>query len=64
MMRLHSGAGAVMSWEPDPSSRVMTPIATSLEPLKNKDWDNGKPGPTGPIRPLEHTCDHIFCPLP
>jgi hypothetical protein len=67
VMRVHPGAGTIMSWEPDCSPQVMTAITTSLEPSKNKGWDNGQPSPTWP---LEHICDwyclamHTFCLLP
>jgi hypothetical protein len=61
------GAGVIIL-----SSQVMIAITTSLKPLKNKDWDNGRPGPTRSILrqwavwpptcchllwPPEHTCD-------
>jgi hypothetical protein len=45
MMRLHPGAGIIMSWEPDCSPQVMTVIITSPEPSKNKDWDNDQQQP-------------------
>jgi hypothetical protein len=32
IMRLHSGAGVITSWEPDCSPQGMTVIKTSLEP--------------------------------
>jgi hypothetical protein len=57
-MRLHPGAGVVISWEPDCSPWVMTVITSSLEPfLKPRDWDNGQP---------EHICltMHPFVPCP
>jgi hypothetical protein len=38
------------TWLP---SQVMI-ITISLEPWKNKDWDNDQPDPTWP---LKHTCD-------
>jgi hypothetical protein len=46
MMRLHTGTGVIILWEPDCSSQVTTGITTSLESLK-KDRDNGYPGPIG-----------------
>jgi hypothetical protein len=59
-MRLHPGAGAIISWEPDRSPQVMTAVTSSLEPLwEPSDWDNGQP---------EHTCAWdclcYLCPLP
>jgi hypothetical protein len=47
---------------------VMTEITTSLEPLKNKDWDNGQPGLTSltikTIWDWDHLTMHTFCLLP
>jgi hypothetical protein len=61
MIRLHPGAGVIISWESDCSHQGMT-VITSPEPLREPlDCDNGQP---------EHTCDwdcltvHTFCPLP
>jgi hypothetical protein len=60
MMRLHPGAVAIISWEPDCSPAVMTASNIFSRPLwEPLDWDNGQP---------EHTCDWdclcIPCPLP
>jgi hypothetical protein len=33
MMRLHPGAGTVISWEQDDSHQVMTVMTSFLEPL-------------------------------
>jgi hypothetical protein len=62
MRRLHPGAEAVISWEPDGSPEVMTVMTSSPEPLwEHLDWDNCQP---------DYTCDwdcltmHTFVPCP
>jgi hypothetical protein len=55
MMRLHPGAGTVISWEQDDSHQVMTVMTSFLEPLwEPLNWDNGQP---------DHTCDWYCLPM-
>jgi hypothetical protein len=46
MTRLQPGAGAIISWGPDCSPRVMTAITASLEPLTEPKLNNEQPGHT------------------
>jgi hypothetical protein len=66
MMRLHPGAGAIISWEPDSSPQVMTEITSSLKPVwETLDSDNGQPERTYDWNFLTiHTlvpCPQFFC---
>jgi hypothetical protein len=63
-MRIHPGAGVIISWEPDCSPQVMTAVTPSLVPSENQNWDNNHPtlwlglfnntylSPPDPILPL------------
>jgi hypothetical protein len=60
MMRLHPGAGIIISWKPDCFPQVMTVIILLQNPLQNKKLENDQPGH---IFALDNVIMHDFQPL-